>query len=783
GERFEASVTAEELEQAVLRALHSLARGEGDHVLQSHAGVAFPDLASAVRAASSLWERSTLLFLLDDVSTRYLKQEVISEIISDLLFMDQICAFKLTTEMQTLDFALQSPGKQELAREGRDYKIFDLGWQVNERMRGASGRTFITDILEKRAAWARYHPAYGPKDILGDATLESIAEAIVAVDKTSGERKAVYHGVRALAAVCVGDIGDTISLYERILSSANSSEYPVPARIQTGAFLDYCSSKLYELNRSRGSIPKAYAMGFAEAAHDLLEDSVNEERRGNSKTRGNRSREKSAREYQERGLRQYNHIYIRVTSDEAFTRFARIRELIDAGVFVYHRGVPRTKTKDADPVLFFVLAYRKIFGLSHFIGLANRDRFELSGEELAVWLTDESKARDVLVRNLGLGPDPLGGMLELAQDEDQPEIVSPPGNREDAVKPPLLPFEPNVAEESPDAKEVMATFPVVSIDYVSGASLSDVQSAVLGLGFEARTLESARRWLDLIQPSSATTIGYSMTGGAEELIDQLIKRRVGTVHTLRYGTDSKAVIGKGPVLVDVTGLAKPIIFETVRLALQRDGVVYVCYTGAQKYYPLDEDIQPVLEKWRLDGDRYSLLSEMSTILAGEKGPYQAIQLMDNLRDPARPRVLVASASPKHERLLSFMDDHEYDRYEIISASGESPRSRFTTIVASVAQSSRPWVHVTPIDSGDACGVMSHIADLYNKLYIDEGFDFEFALTGSKMHAVALSALSTVRKIGQCWYLKPTKFDRNRFTTGVGETRFLKLEVGKAAGAG
>jgi len=57
---------------------------------------------------------------------------------------------------------------------------------------------------------------------------------------------------------------------------------------------------------------------------------------------------------------------------------AKLLALLDAGVFVYDGGVPRTKIRDDDPVLQFKLSYRKILGLASFIGLADRDRFELS---------------------------------------------------------------------------------------------------------------------------------------------------------------------------------------------------------------------------------------------------------------------------------------------------------------------------------------------------------------------------------------------------------------------
>ena len=77
--------------------------------------------------------------------------------------------------------------------------------------------------------------------------------------------------------------------------------------------------------------------------------------------------------------------------------------IIDAGVFVFAGGstVPRTKTRDSNPTQQFKLTYRKIYGLVNFIGLAERDRFELSGADLEEWLSEPSK--EILLRNLGGG--------------------------------------------------------------------------------------------------------------------------------------------------------------------------------------------------------------------------------------------------------------------------------------------------------------------------------------------------------------------------------------------
>jgi hypothetical protein len=68
----------------------------------------FPHLAERLRESSEIFHSSSVFFLLDDVSTRYLDIDRIDELLSVLLFQDPICAFKFTTEWQTIELGLKS---------------------------------------------------------------------------------------------------------------------------------------------------------------------------------------------------------------------------------------------------------------------------------------------------------------------------------------------------------------------------------------------------------------------------------------------------------------------------------------------------------------------------------------------------------------------------------------------------------------------------------------------------------------------------------------------------
>ena len=191
-----------------------------------------------------------VLFLLDDVSTRYLDQSQIEGLLSALLFQSPTCSFKLTSEAQTIELGLKSPGKIHFARIGRDLGVFDLGAEVYKKIkkRGkGNGRYFVEKILAQRAQYFAGHPTAKPSLLLGDVSLETIAREIGNSRSNSAKRKGVYRGLSALARMCVGDIGDVISLYEQIVGKAAGKNLPVAQQIQSECFQDFCARRLYDL--------------------------------------------------------------------------------------------------------------------------------------------------------------------------------------------------------------------------------------------------------------------------------------------------------------------------------------------------------------------------------------------------------------------------------------------------------------------------------------------------------------------------------------------------------
>ena len=76
-------------------------------------------LADAAVLCRDLARNAPVFFLLDDVSTRHLDEVSIRDLVSQLLFSSESCAFKIATETQTLELVLRSPGMKSSLLEAQ----------------------------------------------------------------------------------------------------------------------------------------------------------------------------------------------------------------------------------------------------------------------------------------------------------------------------------------------------------------------------------------------------------------------------------------------------------------------------------------------------------------------------------------------------------------------------------------------------------------------------------------------------------------------------------------
>lgn len=764
---LQGSVPAEgelQFEQFLTDLQFRLADGEAKCRLRQAPAESFGELAATLRAASPLFAGKYVLFLLDDVSTRYLRSELLRDVISKLIFQHADCAFRITTEAHALHRVLLSPGGSAPADPNRDYEEFDLGNEVYRLLQEgttAARMGFVSEILKRRG---RHFPGSlyerEPSAVLGDVPLEEIAKEIATSSTSSPTRKRVYRGLRSLQAVCVGDLGEIVKLYERILSRADALALPVPEEKQTECFLEHAATLVHFLNR-RDQQKKNLALAFAQASGELLQQSARTLRAG-----------KKVR------YRQYTKLYVRVDAGPDAEEVANgILDLLDAGVFVYDGGVPRSKTRDSDPVLQFKLSFRKMLGLASFIGLSDRDRFELSGNTLKEWLKNPSLAKRILLdseakRAVAESDEPASAEPTL---ESPVETVAGSDSKEANGQYGLF-DRPSQPDRPPALVPVHAR---LGLELVEKRGVSDwsgvgVDAVVLAMGFEERALASAQVVLEAVQPKFVVLVNYQ-DGQGLAVRDLAARHPLKLVHSVTEL--SAALAGVRSAVVDSTGLSKNYLFTAVRDLLLAVGEVHLVHTLAAQHFPRNEDLaaEGIEPGDTLSADVLATIGEK--LRQGEVGPYSLVKVHKAAALPERPRALIASASPKNDRLLFLLDERVAEATRLLVPAPTTPRkvlARFSAQLATSAADSN--VRLVEVDTNDIKGALEAAERLYEELYYQGGANVELGLTGPKVHAVALAALAAAARISAVWYVAPSSFDAEHFTKGVGRSDAFTIRL-------
>ncbi|MCD9186335.1 MAG: protein kinase [Pyrinomonadaceae bacterium] len=749
-----------ELEKTLKKYLNSLSDGKSTYKVNIHPKIAFPQLADAIKKASDVFSNSYIYFLLDDVSTRYLTDGNILKLVSELLFQDETCAFKFTTEAQTLEMVIMAPGNTSHAKIGRDYTVFDLGSEVNKIIHENhhEGKEFIEKILSKRAKYFALHPQnLTVSSILGDKTLISIAENIVKETKAS-EKKGIYQGISALTAVCVGDLGDVITLYELILKRNSKKNFPVPAKIQNECYLELCNSRLFDLNR-KNTRYLDFVQSFADASHHLLIQSAIKKAKGETKK-----------------LRQYTSIFINITFGDKDKQYKQIRDLIDAGIFNLHGGpeASRTNRQGLNPQQQFKLIFRKLYGVTKHIGLSSADRFELSGKDLNDWLKNPKDGKKTLIK-------PLNSYSEEELESELEEI-----NLNKSLKPEAVMHFPAQQElfsinpgNGPEVAEPNFDFIIKKLPTVTSVTKGEIEklkfdNIIVGLGFEEATLESAKRISKLVK-GNLILVEFDDPGKGKEIIDHFQTNGFDTSQTVHSSSFAQAVENiKGSILCDITGLTKSVIFESIRNILSSNQSVYFSITNPEIEYPLDEEIKNVFDRTK-NADQSVLLTEISNLIKGEQGPYTLINLLPHYTNISEARVLFSFAPIKHERLYTLLDEREYEKINIIVPDGKSPKEKLAQISAEFSLRKYNNADIHYVSTSNINEVLSTIAKDYYTYFVEYNSPFEFALTGTKLQTVSAAIFSSVFKVSQCWYMKPKTWDKTRFSRGALKTSFFKVQ--------
>jgi hypothetical protein len=151
-------------------------------------------------------------------------------------------------------------------------------------------------------------------------------------------------------------------------------------------------------------------------------------------------------------------------------------------------------------------------------------------------------------------------------------------------------FESEAASPEPKAWADKLSIAIYHVSENELAALP-VRSALVGLGFEDRTLASNKFLSGALNPATVHAIRYGVEGHSGAILNAWCKSGT-TVVEAAYDEALTALPRlDGLTLVGISGLAKPLIFKAVRSELVTKGRILVCHASAERHYPLPEDIE------------------------------------------------------------------------------------------------------------------------------------------------------------------------------------------------
>jgi hypothetical protein len=230
-------------------------------------------------------------------------------------------------------------------------------------------------------------------------------------------------------------------------------------------------------------------------------------------------------------------------------------------------------------------------------------------------------------------------------------------------------------------------------------------------------------------------------------------------------------------VIDTTSLTKPLIYILISQALCTRGEVWVLHTCAAEYYPPELELAAAVELF--ESKKFSAaFRKLDELIAGEEGPFTPVPITAQQQDPSQPSLMAAFVSLKHDRVVKLLEQAPVEMIAAISpvhsAGPDTNRSKAARYMAEyLVQRYTGEVHTIPSLSHEKA--YDVLVELHRRYSVDGGYNFEIALTGTKMHAVGAGMFASIASPSSVYYSKPTRFDPEKFTKGTGVTRLLHLK--------
>lgn len=520
-----------------------------------------------------------------------------------------------------------------------------------------------------------------------------------------------------------------------------SPHTPLKVELQNRVYQNVSANKLFDLDRNKNDL-KDFALTFAKASYKLLMESKDSER-----------------------LRQYNSIYVKITSGDQEFQIDKLRSLVDAGIFIYDGSpqAPRTTGNDTNPLLQFKLAFRKLLGLTNFIGISHSDRFELSGPELETWLRNPQEGESILLKNKiiedGDSDEASYGFNEVNRNTDSQADL-------------------DFTDSKPVNKQIenffiMENQIIMSKSPFKDSLINDCKQYVLGIGFEDRTYESLNKIINNPNISKIYAIRHKLEEGRFNDISQSLSQSNKEILILDIDEIEK-IDYTLKTIIDVSGLSKSMIFRLLIKAKKNLNEIVILETEAENLSPSEEDLKEIVDTQEHATEILKIVTE--NIESGELKPYSIENIYSTDTDESNSRAILCFSSPKFERMLTFLDQKQYDKILIINPNKDDYRSRLARLSTKVIQDkySSLETEVHDIDTEDQNEILKLMTMLYQKYYLQEGCNFDIALTGSKIQTVCSSVFAGKNKINNCWYISPMGWKSNAFSSGISHSYLFSV---------
>ena len=122
----------------------------------------------------------------------------------------------------------------------------------------------------------------------------------------------------------------------------------------------------------------------------------------------------------------------------------------------------------------------------------------------------------------------------------------------------------------------------------------------------------------------------------------------------------------------------------------------------------------------------------------------------------------------------MISENNYNHADLVTSTTDSAHAKIAAMLAKAAAREAESSEILEVDLMNPQHILRTIEQSYTQKYLDSGMNFEIGLTGGKMDTVASAAFCSRYPVNKVWYVRPNKFDPDKFSQGAKATRYFKI---------